>query len=152
LITDTKSCNINSETHQPIRESSEETQNDSIETSVEPTSVDRETNEQEPNVSDIPSPAEPCFDSEGNSVDKKPSTRQRQAIVAGIVGIALLVSSVVFYILKMYVIAVIGGIVGLACMSFALYNVLKPNTKVENVEPITDLNFEANIFTTINNK
>jgi len=36
----------------------------------------------------------------------------------------------------MHVIAVVGGIVGLACVGFALYNLLKPNTKLEKVENI----------------
>lgn len=31
----------------------------------------------------------------------------------------------------MYVMAVVSGAVGLACMSFALHNALKPNTKLE---------------------
>src|SRR6266576_6016620 len=43
--TDTQLCNENSEIEQPIFESSERAQNSSIETTVEPTSVDRETNE-----------------------------------------------------------------------------------------------------------
>ncbi|WP_265036686.1 hypothetical protein [Wolbachia endosymbiont (group A) of Anomoia purmunda] len=62
--------------------------------------------------------------------------QQRRAILAGSVGAALLVSSVVAYILKMYAIAVIGGIVGLVCMGFALYNALKPDTKLEKVEDV----------------
>ncbi|WP_265021849.1 hypothetical protein [Wolbachia endosymbiont (group A) of Icerya purchasi] len=62
-----------------------------------------------------------CFDngsSKENTADKKekPSMQQRQAITAGSVGAALLVSSIIAYILKMYAIAVIGGIVGLACV------------------------------------
>ncbi len=79
-------------------------------------------------------------------------------------GVALLVSSVVAYILKMYAIAVIGGIVGLACVSYALYNALKPGTKLEKVEDVERIDekplpslcrkcsIEANIFTIINNK
>lgn len=43
-------------------------------------------------------------------------------------------SSIVAYILKMYAIAVVGGIVGSVCMSYALYNTLKPGTKLEKVE------------------
>ncbi|WP_264688155.1 MULTISPECIES: hypothetical protein [unclassified Wolbachia] len=103
--TDTKLCNINSEDLQPISESSEKAQ---IETTVEPTS-------------------EPCFDSRfSNSVDEKnkPLTQQRQAILAGVVGAVLLVSCVASYLLieysKVHVIAVVGGIVGLVCMGFAL--------------------------------
>ncbi|UVW83968.1 hypothetical protein NHG98_00360 [Wolbachia endosymbiont of Aedes albopictus] len=34
----------------------------------------------------------------------------------------------------MYAIAVVGGIVGSVCMSYALYNTLKPGTKLEKVE------------------
>lgn len=84
----------------------------------------------------------PCSDSESdkeNTVNKKPLTKvpqQRQAIMAGGAGIALLVSSIVSYALKMHIIAVVGGIVGLACMSFALYNVLKPSTKLEKVKDV----------------
>ncbi|WP_353271843.1 hypothetical protein [Wolbachia endosymbiont (group A) of Nomada goodeniana] len=75
-----------------------------------------------------------CFD--GDATDKKdnPSTKttqQRQAILAGFVGTVLLVSSVALCIMEMHVIAVVGGIVGLACIGFALY---KPNTKLEKVE------------------
>ncbi|MDR2977867.1 MAG: hypothetical protein LBU56_00195 [Rickettsiales bacterium] len=36
----------------------------------------------------------------------------------------------------MHVIAVVGGIVGLACIGFALYNLLKSNTKLEKVENV----------------
>ncbi|WP_353273580.1 hypothetical protein [Wolbachia endosymbiont (group A) of Agelastica alni] len=135
--TDTKLCNINSEDLQPICESSEKAQNDSVETTVEPTSVDRETNEQEPNAPDSPSSAELCFD--GDAADKNLSAKalqQRQAIIFGSVGAALLVSSIVACILKMYAIAVIVGIVGLACIGFALYNIINPNTKLEKVENI----------------
>ncbi|WP_253302320.1 hypothetical protein [Wolbachia endosymbiont of Psylliodes chrysocephala] len=135
--TDTKLCNKNSETGQPIFESSEKAQNDSVETTVEPTSVDRETNEQEPNAPDSPSSAELCFD--GDAADKNLSAKalqQRQAIIFGSVGAALLVSSIVACILKMYAIAVIVGIVGLACIGFALYNIINPNTKLEKVEDI----------------
>ncbi|QOD38344.1 hypothetical protein [Candidatus Wolbachia massiliensis] len=69
---------------------------------------------------------------EGKSSTK--TTRQRQAIIAGSAGAVLLVNSVAFYILKMHAIAVIVGIVGLACIGFALYGLLKPNTKLEKVE------------------
>lgn len=65
--------------------------------------------------------------------------QQRQTILAGFVGTALLVSSVALYILEMHVIAVIGGIVGLACVGFALYNLLKPNTKLEKVKDVEQL-------------
>ncbi|WP_265036209.1 hypothetical protein [Wolbachia endosymbiont (group A) of Anomoia purmunda] len=94
-----------------------------------------ETDIQEPNVPDSLSSIA-CFDNEGNSVDEKSSKKAIQPIVVGVVGAALLVSSIVAYLLKMYAIAVIGGIVGLACISFALYNALKPNTKLEKVESV----------------
>ncbi|MBS9530200.1 hypothetical protein INQ25_02125 [Wolbachia endosymbiont of Rhagoletis cerasi] len=114
--TDTKLCNINSEDLQPICESSEKAQ---IETTVEPTS-------------------EPCFDSRsGNDVDEKNKqlTQQRQAIIIGsVVGAILLASSAALYIMKMPVVAVVVGIAGLVCLSFALHNVLKPSTKIEKVE------------------
>lgn len=84
--------NTSRENLQPIFESSEEAQ---IETTVEQ------------NVPESPSFAA-CFDS---TVDEKSSKKAIQPIVAGVVGAALLVSSIVAYILKMYAIAVVGGIV-----------------------------------------
>ncbi|WP_264707646.1 hypothetical protein [Wolbachia endosymbiont (group A) of Acrocera orbiculus] len=120
--TDTKLCNINSEDLQPICESSEKAQ---IETTVEPTSVDR---------ADSPSSAEPCFDATDEK--DKPLTQQRQAILAGVVGAVLLVNCAALYIMKMPVVAAVVGIAGLVCLSFALYNVLKPSTKIEKVEDI----------------
>ncbi|WP_341822226.1 hypothetical protein [Wolbachia endosymbiont (group A) of Clivina fossor] len=127
IDTDIKLYNINSEDLQPISESSEEAQ---IETTVEP------------NVPDSPSSAA-CFDS---TVDEKSSKKAIQPIVAGVVGAALLVSSIVAYILKMYAIAVVGGIVGLACVSFALYNIINPNTKLEKVKSVEQpIFFESNI-------
>jgi hypothetical protein len=113
-----------------ICENSKETQNDIT---------------REPNTSNYPSSTEiePCFDSRsGNAVEEKSSTKttqQRQAILAGFIGTALLVSSVALYILEMHVIAVVGGIVGLACVSFVLYNTMKPNTKFEKVEDVKQL-------------
>ncbi|MGL9718554.1 MAG: hypothetical protein ACR5K9_07880 [Wolbachia sp.] len=87
---------------------------------------------QEPNTSNDPSPAEPC-----DAAEEKPSTRQTQAILAGITGIALLICSVEFYALKIHVtVAVVVGIVGLMCMSFALYKALKPDTKFEEVKDV----------------
>ncbi|WP_375603615.1 hypothetical protein NOX90_03760 [Wolbachia endosymbiont of Anurida maritima] len=66
-----------------------------------------------------------------------------QPIVAGVVGAVLLVSCVASYLLieysKVHVIAVIGGILGLVCMGFALYNAIKPNTKFEKVEDLEQL-------------
>ncbi len=67
------------------------------------------------------------------------TTQQRQAILAGFVGTALLVSSAALCILEMHVIAVVGGIVVLVCMGFALYNAIKPNTKFEKVEDVEQL-------------
>ncbi|WP_264687678.1 MULTISPECIES: hypothetical protein [Wolbachia] len=88
--------------------------------------------EEEP---DGPSPTELYFDSKENSADEKSSI---QPIVAGVVGAVLLVSCVASYLLieysKVHVIAVIGGIVGLVCMGFAMYNAIKPNTKLERVD------------------
>ncbi|MDG7056533.1 MAG: hypothetical protein LKM43_00005 [Wolbachia endosymbiont of Penenirmus auritus] len=91
---------------------------------------------QELNASDSLSSAEikPC-----DAVEEKPSIKiaqQRQAIIAGFVGTALLVSSVALCIMEMHVIAVVGGIVGLACVSFVLYNTLKPITKLEEVKDV----------------
>jgi hypothetical protein len=66
----------------------------------------------------------PCFDSDAANKGKNSSTKttqQRQAILAGFVGKALLAASVALYILEMHVIAVVGWIVGLACIGFVLY-------------------------------
>ncbi|CQD10501.1 hypothetical protein C1A_1180 [Wolbachia endosymbiont of Culex quinquefasciatus JHB] len=91
-------------------------QNDSVETTAEPNAPDS-------------SSSTAYFDSEGNSVDEKSSK--------------LLVSCVASYLLieysKAHVIAVIGGIVGLVCMGFSLYNAIKPNTKFEKVEDLEQL-------------
>ncbi|WP_375603620.1 hypothetical protein NOX90_03785 [Wolbachia endosymbiont of Anurida maritima] len=131
--TDTQLCkdiNEKSEIEQPMFESSEEAQNDS--TTVEPTSVDR---------ADSPSSAEPCFD----ATDEKegPLMQQRQAILAGVVGAVLLASGVALYIMKMPVVAAVVGIVGLACISFALYHALKPNTKLEKVDDVEQLDVKS---------
>jgi hypothetical protein len=107
-----------------------EDQNTPIVDSVE------ETTTQELNASDSLSLAEiKPYD----AVEEKPSLKiaqQRQAIIAGFVGTALLVTSVALYILEMHVIAVVGGIVGLACMGLALYSILRPNTKLEEVKSV----------------
>ncbi|MGL9732338.1 MAG: hypothetical protein ACR5KX_06325 [Wolbachia sp.] len=74
-----------------------------------------------------------------NTVNKKPLTRvpqQKQAIIAVGAGTALLVISIPSYALKMNIIAVVGEVVVLACMSFVLYNVLKPSTKLEEVKDV----------------
>ncbi|MDR0288700.1 MAG: hypothetical protein LBH78_01415 [Rickettsiales bacterium] len=92
---------------------------------------------QGPSTSDSPSSAKLCSgSSKGNSAEEKPSKRASQPIVAGIVGAVLLISSIASYILKMHIIAVVGGIVGLMCIGFSLYNLLKPNTKLEKVEDV----------------
>ncbi|MCM1002671.1 hypothetical protein [Wolbachia pipientis] len=78
----------------------------------------------------------PCFDSDAANKGKNSSiktTQQRQAILAGFVGTALFVSSAALYILEMHVIVVVGGIVGLVCIGFALHNSFKLNTKLEKV-------------------
>ncbi|WP_246210197.1 hypothetical protein [Wolbachia endosymbiont of Atemnus politus] len=115
--------NENSETGQPMCESREELQNASIDTTA-----------QEPNAPDNPSTAEPS--GKGNSADEKSSKKAIQPIIAGIVGAVLLVSCIASYIMKMHIIAAVVGIIGLACMSFALYSTLKPNTKLEEVENV----------------
>ncbi|WP_353272144.1 hypothetical protein [Wolbachia endosymbiont (group A) of Nomada fucata] len=78
--------------------------------------------------------AEPCFDATDEK--DKPLTQQRQAILAGVVGAVLLASGVALYIMKMPVVAAVVGIVGLSCVSYALYDVLKPNTTLEKVESV----------------
>ncbi|GFR08170.1 hypothetical protein TNCT_309271 [Trichonephila clavata] len=87
--------------------------------------------EEEP---DIPSPTELYFDSKENSADEKSSKKAIQPIVASVVGAVLLVSCVALYIVKMPVVAAVVGIIGLACIGFALYNTINPNTKLEKVE------------------
>ncbi|WP_395463361.1 hypothetical protein [Wolbachia endosymbiont of Cantharis cryptica] len=104
--------------------------------------------EQELNASESPSPAEIelCFDSDAAGKEENPltkATQQRRAIVAGSAGVMLLVSSVVSYILKMHIIAVVAGIVGLAFIGCALYNTLNPNTKLEKVEKIEQLDLPS---------
>ncbi|WP_353269884.1 hypothetical protein [Wolbachia endosymbiont (group A) of Myopa testacea] len=87
-------------------------------------------------------PFRKCFNSDAGSKEENRSTKaiqQKRAILAGSAGIVLLVGSVVSYIMKMHVIAVIGGIVGLACIGFALY---KPNTKFEKVKGVE----QASVF------
>ncbi|MGL9718675.1 MAG: WD_0033/WD_0034 family tandem repeat-containing protein [Wolbachia sp.] len=122
--------NKNSEDPQHICESKEDAQNASVDTTV-----------REPNTPEIQPSTEPCSGSgKGNSVGEKSSN---QLIVAGVVGVVLLVGSVASYIMNMPIVAVVGGIVGLACIGFALYNALNPNTKLEEVEqPL--VSFEPN--------
>ncbi len=87
-------------------------------------------------------PFRKCFNSDAGGKEENPSTKaiqQKRAILAGSAGVVLLVGSVASYIMKMHVIAVIGGIVGLACIGFALY---KPNTKFEKVKGVE----QASVF------
>ncbi|WP_264338382.1 hypothetical protein [Wolbachia endosymbiont (group A) of Cheilosia soror] len=79
----------------------------------------------------------PCVNDKSCKVaDRESSTKtmQQRAILAGVVGVVLLVSGVVFHIMEMPTIGVVGMIAGLACISFALYSTLEPSTKLENVE------------------
>ncbi|MGL9731640.1 MAG: hypothetical protein ACR5KX_02335 [Wolbachia sp.] len=106
--------------------------------------MSRETTIQELNAHDSLSLAEikPC-----DAVEEKPSIKiaqQRQAILSSFVGTALLVASVALYILEMHVIAVVGEIVGLACMGLVLYSILMQNTKLEEVEDIEQPPFLLN--------
>ncbi|WP_264328544.1 hypothetical protein [Wolbachia endosymbiont (group A) of Andrena hattorfiana] len=128
--TDTKLCedvNKSSEGLQPTCETSEKAQDAPTETSN--ASNDLPLNE-----------IKPCDAVEEKSSTK--TTQQRQAILAGVVGTALLVSSVALCIMEMHVIAVIGGIIGLACVSYALYSALNPNTKLEKVENVEQLDLQ----------
>jgi hypothetical protein len=78
-----------------------------------------------------------CINDESYNIpDEKSSTKviQQRAILAGVVGVVLLVSGIVSHIMKMNTIAVVGMIAGLACISFALYSTLEPSTKLEKVE------------------
>ncbi|WP_264338762.1 hypothetical protein [Wolbachia endosymbiont (group A) of Cheilosia soror] len=82
-------------------------------------------------------PFRQCFN--GDAEDRKEksltkATQRRRGIIAGSAGIVLLVGSIVSCILKMHIIAVVGGIVGLACIGFALYSTLEPDTKLEKFE------------------
>ncbi|MGL5029039.1 MAG: hypothetical protein ACRC6C_02915 [Wolbachia pipientis] len=122
---DTQLCkNINKNSDnliisQPTCETNEKTQDAPTETS---------------NVhNDFPSnEIKPCDAVEEKSSTK--TTQQRQAILAGVVGAVLLVNCVALYIVKMPVVAAVVGIIGLACIGFALYNIINPNTKLEKVE------------------
>ncbi|MGL9732442.1 MAG: hypothetical protein ACR5KW_00100 [Wolbachia sp.] len=62
-----------------------------------------------------------------NTVNKNPLTRaaqQKQVIIASDVEYSTIISSIASYALKMHIIAIVGRVVGLVCMSFALYNIL----------------------------
>ena len=141
LYVDINKDSDNLDIYQSICESSEGAQNAST--------------EQQPNASDyLPyTETKPHLDSRsGNAAGRKPSTelmQQRQAIMAGIVGAALLLV-VVSCTLKIHVKAVVVvGTGGLAWIGLALYNTLKPNTKLEKVEDIKQtkcsVSFESDI-------
>ncbi|WP_264377820.1 MULTISPECIES: WD_0033/WD_0034 family tandem repeat-containing protein [unclassified Wolbachia] len=105
------------------------------------TTASTETVAQGLNASDSLSSSKPYFYSEfgkGNTADEKEKLliQQRQAIVVGSAGVVLLVSSIALYIMKMPVVVAVVGIAGLACIGFALYNAIKPGTKLEKVEDI----------------
>ena len=70
--------------------------------------------------------------------DEESSTKtmQQRAIPDGVVGVVLLVSGIVSYIIKVHTIGAVGVIAGLACISFALYSTLEPSTKLEKVEQL----------------
>ena len=141
LYVDINKDSDNLDIYQSICESSEGAQNAST--------------EQQPNASDyLPyTETKPHLDSRSViAAGRKPSTKlmqQRQAIMAGIVGAALLLV-VASCTLKIHVKALVFvGTVGLAWIGLALCNTLKPNTKLEKVEDIKQTNcsvsFESNI-------
>ncbi|WCR58492.1 hypothetical protein [Wolbachia endosymbiont of Ctenocephalides felis wCfeJ] len=124
---------------QPLAEDKEESQNDSIETIIEPPSVDSETNEQEQNIPDSSSAneIEICFDSTDSSEGETSSKKLSQSIIAGIVGIVVLVNCIALYIMKMPVAAATLGIAGLvASIGFVLYNLLKPSTALAEIKNV----------------
>jgi hypothetical protein len=146
IETDTPTCE-NSKDSDNAEATNEKNEKDSTTTSTETVtqglSVSNSTDEGNTlPPTETKDQTKPCSDSESdkeNTVNKKPLTKvpqQRQAIMAGGAGKALLVSGVVSCALGMYVIAVVGGIVGLVCIGFALYNVLKPSTKLEEVKDV----------------
>ncbi|WCR59069.1 MAG: hypothetical protein PG978_000483 [Wolbachia endosymbiont of Ctenocephalides felis wCfeF] len=129
----------------PVYESSKKDTTTSTETATQGLSASNSADEGNTlPPTKIKDQTKPCSHSEPkkeNVVNEKEksstkTTQQRQAIIAGGAGTALLVSSIASYALKMHITAVVGGIVGLACMSFALYNVLKPSTKLEEVKDV----------------
>ncbi|WCR58203.1 WD_0033/WD_0034 family tandem repeat-containing protein [Wolbachia endosymbiont of Ctenocephalides felis wCfeJ] len=71
-----------------------------------------------------------------NSQGEKSPKNLPQSIAAGVVGAGLLASCITLYIMKMPVVAVALGIVGLTCAGFALYNLLKPKTKFEEMKDV----------------
>ncbi|MFP3035472.1 MAG: hypothetical protein ACEY3A_00205 [Wolbachia sp.] len=130
----------NIEKHQPIYENSKEALN-SMETITQELSespIEIITEDQTQLCSYSKSEKESAVNKKEGPLKK--ATHQK--IIVGSVGTALLVMSVASYVLKMPIIAVIGGIIGLVCISFALYGVLKPNTKLEEIEKIEQLDIK----------
>ncbi|QTP61655.1 hypothetical protein HUB92_01610 [Wolbachia endosymbiont of Wiebesia pumilae] len=83
------------------------------------------------------------IDAAGKEKDTRSVMHQRKVVVAVSAGVVLLVSSVALYIMKMPVVVAVVGIAGLSCIGFALYNLLKPNAKLEKVEDIEQLIVES---------
>ncbi|WP_447933182.1 hypothetical protein [Wolbachia endosymbiont of Dactylopius coccus] len=116
--TDTKLCKDTNEYFRPILESKEKTQNAS---------------------NDLSSTT--YFNSgsgKGNFTNEKSSI---QPIMAGVVGVVLLLGGIVSYVMEMHTIAVVGMVIGLVCIGFGLHNVLKPDTKLEKVKDIEQSNY-----------
>lgn len=88
-----------------------------------------QTNMQEPNRS---FQAEPYFHIRSSITKDKKSSNQ--PILAGVIGVVLLVNGIMFYIMEMHILGIVIGIAGLACVSFALCSNLEPNTRLEKVE------------------
>ncbi|WP_374699021.1 hypothetical protein [Wolbachia endosymbiont (group B) of Limnophora tigrina] len=70
-----------------------------------------------PRTFNDPSPVEP-YDAAGKGENQPTkTTHQKQAILAGITGIALLICSIEFYALKIHVtVAAVVEVIGLACI------------------------------------
>lgn len=149
ISTDTKLCkdinrgskNLdNIEKHQPIYENSEEALNstETITQELSESPIEIITEDQTQLCSYNKSGKESAVNEK--EVPLKKATHQK--IIIGSIGAVLLVMSVTSYVLKMPIIAVIRGIVGLVCISFALYGVLKPNTKLEEIEKTEQLDIK----------
>ncbi|WCR59214.1 MAG: hypothetical protein PG978_000628 [Wolbachia endosymbiont of Ctenocephalides felis wCfeF] len=131
----------NMEQHQPIHENSEGALNpiETITQELSESPIGIITEDQTQSCSYSKSEKE----SAENKKEKSSKKATHQKIIVGSVGTALLVMSVASYVLKMPIIAVIGGIVGLVCISFALYDILKPNTKLEEIEKTEQLDVKS---------
>ncbi|MFT4328155.1 MAG: hypothetical protein AB3P07_06260 [Wolbachia pipientis] len=79
------------------------------------------------------------------SIVARAKKRSSQPILAGVIGAMLLVSGVVFCIMEIHILAIVIGVIGLACIGFALCSNLEPNTRFEKVDQSTPLFFESNI-------